>query len=359
MSGFASPFATDNVGFALGGEYRSYATQQLPDFFAEQGLLGGSGGPTTRFSGKYNVKEAYGEVIAPLVVDRPFFRSLTVEGGIRYSSYNIDAQGSPKFDTTTYKGGGSWEPVEGFKFRGNYQRAVRAPNITELFLPTSTGLTNLTSDPCAAGATVGNANLAAICLAQGAPANRVTSRTIPQPAAGQANITSGGNPNIRPETANTITAGILIEPRSFIPGLTISADYYNIKIRDAITSFTPGDIIRSCFGTVTAASATSAACQAIGRNPATGALSGPADTTFGLITQLTNNGVLLTDGVDLNVNYRRDLGFAGLDLSFIGNWTSRSIGQVASGLVRRDCVGFYSANCGSMPARIIGTSARP
>lgn len=346
--GVTSPLANDAIGFAVGAEYRSYGLQQIPDAYSEQGLLGGSGGPTTRFSGSYNVREAFGELIAPLVADRPGIQTLSVEGGIRYSSYNVKSQGNPSFQTTTWKAGATYAPFSGLKFRGNYQRAVRAPNIGELFLPVSTSLTNLTVDPCQGTSPVGNANLAAICQAQGAPANRVTAGTIPAPAAGQANVTSGGNPNIKPETANTITAGVVIEPRNLVPGLTISADYYNIRVKGAIGSYAPGDVIQACFGSITAASATSAACQAIQRNPSTGALSGPAATTKGLITQLSNLGYLLTDGVDLNVNYNRDLGFAGLDLSFVGNWTSRSISQVAAGFVRRDCVGYFSANCASI-----------
>ena len=244
--GFSSPYASQPIGFAVGGEYRSYGFQQIPDVYAEEGNLGGSGGPTTRYSGSYNVKEAFGELIVPLVSDRSFFQELTVEGGIRYSSYDIKAPGNPSFNTTTYKGGGTWSPVEGLKIRGNYQRAVRAPNIQELFLPVSTQLTNLETDPCAGAAVTSNANLAAVCLAQGAPASRVTNGTIPQPAAGQANYTSGGNPNIKPEKADTFTVGVIIEPKAYVPGLTISVDYYNIKINGAITSPTPDDVVGAC-----------------------------------------------------------------------------------------------------------------
>src|SRR3546814_9642540 len=88
-----------------------------------------------------------GEIIIPLVQDRPFFEDLTLEGGIRYSDYKVDAPGSPSFNTTTWKVGGSWTPISDIKFRGNYARAVRAPNIAELFSPVNTGLTNLGDDP--------------------------------------------------------------------------------------------------------------------------------------------------------------------------------------------------------------------
>jgi outer membrane receptor protein involved in Fe transport len=93
------------------------------------------------------VYEAFGELVAPIVQDKPFFKSLTVEGGVRYSHYTVDAPSRPKFNTTTYKVGGSWEPIDAIKIRGNYARAVRAPNIGELFAPVATGLTTIAIDP--------------------------------------------------------------------------------------------------------------------------------------------------------------------------------------------------------------------
>ena len=79
-----------------------------------------------------------------------FLRSLTLEGGIRYSAYKVDVAGRPGYDTTTYKAGGSWQPIEGIKVRGNYQRAVRAPNVSELFSPVNTGLTQPVRRPLSA-----------------------------------------------------------------------------------------------------------------------------------------------------------------------------------------------------------------
>ena len=91
----------------------------------------------------------------PLVSEKPLFHSLTVEGGVRYSDYKVDAPGNPTYNTFTFKAGGTWEPVEGLAIRGNYARAVRAPNIGELFAPVNTGLTNLGVDPCATLTTAG------------------------------------------------------------------------------------------------------------------------------------------------------------------------------------------------------------
>ena len=184
-----------------------------------------------------------GEVIAPLVSDRPFVQELTVEGGIRYSKYKVDTAGSPRFNATTYKFGATWAPVDDLKFRGNYQRAVRAPNIGELFAPVVTGLTSLATDPCAGAAPTLDANLRAVCLAQGAPAASIGA--IQTPSADQANATGGGNPNIRPETAKTFTVGMVLQPRNFVSGLTVSVDYYNIKVSGAITTLPAGAVTPS------------------------------------------------------------------------------------------------------------------
>lgn len=347
--GFTIPAAVDPVGFALGAEYRDYGAQRLPDnLSAVPGELGGAGGAVLPLDGGYDVKEAFGELLLPIVSGKPGFEELTFEAGVRYSEYEVDAPGNPSFDATTYKFGGSYVPFNALKFRGNYQRAVRAPNIGELFAPVSTGLDNLAVDPCAGAAPTTNALLAAVCLAQGAPAGRVTAGTIPQPAAGQANVTGGGNPNILPEKADTYTAGVVIQPSGFLPGFTLSVDYYNITVNEAITAATPGDVIAACFGNLSAASATSAACTGIRRNPTTGALSGSSATTFGLPQPLTNNGRLKTDGIDLVMNYSTQLGIGNLALSFAGNWTNSSRFRASPTAYDRDCVGYYSVNCTSI-----------
>lgn len=354
--GFASPFASDSIGFAAGGEYRKYRATQRSDTLAQTaGELGGAGGAAPNIDGGYEVSEGFGELIAPLVQDRPFFQSLTLEAGVRYSHYKIFSANSPSFNTTTYKGGGSWEPVNGLKFRGSYQRAVRAPTISELFSPVNTGLTNLATDRCAGAAPVNDANLRAVCLAQGAPASTIGLIAIP--TAGQANLTSGGNLNLRPEKSDSYTLGVVIQPQQIIPGLSINVDYYNIKIKGAISQFAPGDIISACFDTITAASATNPACLAISRNPVTGGLDGDPATTRGLLAAISNLGTVQTDGIDLAINYRTPLTQGvKLALAFQGNWTNSSTFQAAPGLLNRECIGYYSVNCGGAASAAAGGS---
>jgi iron complex outermembrane recepter protein len=344
-AGFASPWAEEQVGFAVGGEFREYGATQSSDLLAQTpGELGGAGGAAPNIDGSYSVYEAFGEVIAPIVTDKPLFHSLTLEAGIRYSSYTVPGASSQN-KTTTWKAGGSWEPVESLKIRGNYSRAVRAPNIGELFTPQTVGLTNLGTDPCAGAAPTANANLRAICLAQGAPVGTIGS--ITNPTAAQANITVGGNLNLKPEKANTWTLGAVFQP-DFFPGFNMSLDYYNIKIDSVIGTPTPGDIVTACFGSITAASASTAACTNIRRNPITGGLDGDPAITGGLFGPTNNLGKLFTDGFDLLANWKGDIGFADLSLAFVGNWTRHSkfnSNPADPTSLNRECVGYYSVNC--------------
>ena len=346
--GYTIPFAAKPINFAVGGDYRKYKASQGGD--VEKTTPGelGLDSVLTPFKGAYDVFEGFGEVIAPLVQDKPFLHDLSLETGIRYSRYRVTAPTTPKFNTTTYKAGGNWTPVEGIKLRGTYQHAVRAPNISELFQPESPGLTNLSVDPCQGAAPTANANLRAVCLAQGAPANRIGA--IPEPASGQINTVNAGNLNLKPEVSNSYTLGVVLQPRWAVPGLTITVDYFRIKVTKAITSLAPGDAINACFANLNAGSAASAACRSIGRNPTTGALDGDASTTRGVFLPLTNAGTIFTDGIDLGANYRRTFGKAALNLSFQGTWTNRSQFKSGPTTANRECVGYYSTSCGSPAA---------
>jgi outer membrane receptor protein involved in Fe transport len=340
--GLTVPSASEPIGFAAGAEYRKYKAVQISDTLSKTpGELGGAGGAAPDIDGGYSVWEGYGELVAPLVSDKPFFKSLTVEGGVRYSSYKV--RGGKKTDTWTYKFGGSWEPVEELKLRANYSRAVRAPNIAELFTPNTTGLTNLAQDPCSGVKPLNNADLRAVCLAQGAPANSIGQ--ILDPTAAQANITSGGNLNLNPEKATTYTIGAVIQNLSFLPGFSASVDYYNIKVTDQIGTPLPADLINACFGSVTAASATDPACTIIRRDPSTGGLDGSPATTKGLFGGLTNQGKLRTDGLDVILNYSRPIGSVKWTMNTVWNQTFHSKFKATPSGYDRECVGFYSVNC--------------
>jgi outer membrane receptor protein involved in Fe transport len=353
--GVSSPLSDNPISFAIGGEYRKYSASQESDTLAAGGDLGGAGGASPNIDGGFDVYEAIGELIVPLVQNKPFFEDLTIEGGVRYSKYSVDAPGNPGFNTTTWKAAGSWTPVNGLKIRGNYARAVRAPNIAELFSPVNTLLTNLQDDPCATFDDNGGriranptGELRAVCLAQGATAANIDS--IAQPISGQANYTGGGNLALKPETSKSWTAGVVFQP-SFVPRLSVSVDYFNIRVSGAITSPTPDDAITACFGdnplTPAAGAAASEACTAIRRDPLTAGLNGDPNTTPGLFLATSNLGTLETSGVDATLNYAHDLGFAKLNLAGSLTWTEASKFQAVVGVGQnRECVGYYSANCG-------------
>jgi outer membrane receptor protein involved in Fe transport len=355
--GSTLPWASEPIGFAVGSEYREYRARRRPDNLAQvPGELGGAGGATLPLQGGFHVYEAFAELIAPLVSDKPFFNELTLEAGVRYSDYSVDAPNNPTFSATTYKFGVSWEPVNAIKLRGNYQRAVRAPNIGELFAPVVQQLTNLLVDPCSGSKPVGNANLTAVCLAQGAPASTIGA--IQDPAAGQANITTGGNPNLVPEKATTYTFGAVLQPEGFLNGLNLTLDYYNIKVENAISIPAVADTLAFCFNNLTAASATSPACTSIRRNAANGRLSGTstvANPIPGLPGPTTNEGLLKTDGIDMTLNYRRNVGFAELNFNFSGNYTFHSQFRSRPGGVVRECVGLFSVNCGISNGLSVGS----
>lgn len=347
--GYALPWASDAINFVVGAEFREYNASQVSDSLAKAGDLGGAGGAAPDINGGYKVYEAFGEIAIPLVQDRPFFDELTLNAGIRQSHYEVDSPSEPTYNTTTWTVRGSWAPVPDLKIRGGYSRAVRAPNISELFSPVNTVLTNLSNDPCVTLNDEGNTirpaptgALREVCLAQGANAGNINS--IAQPISGQANATIGGNLDLGPETASTWTAGVILQPR-VVPGLTLTVDYYNIKVKDYISAPTPGDAISACFDNL---DPTSAACLAIGRDPITGGLSGDPATTPGLFLSLSNLGKIKTSGVDFNLSYQRDIGFANLILNAAGNWTDNQTFQSSPSAVPLDCIGIFSENCGSL-----------
>jgi len=343
------------LGWAVGAEFREYTASQNADVAAStQDEVLGTGSPDPLFSGRFNVNEFFLETIVPLVSDRAGFQSLTLEAGVRASDYSTSGS------STTWKAGGTWAPVDSVKFRGIFQESVRSPNIFELFNPPTTGLNNLIFDPCQGfladavtpNPALANPDIQTICTAQGAPSAAVTGGLIPPPSANQINETQGGNTALDVETAESITFGVIFTPE-WAPGLTVSVDYYNIKIEDAITSPTANDIFGPCFGPGTAGDAfnsadpSSPSCALVGRNPLNGSLNGGGDT-LGLITQLTNQGTLEATGIDYRIIYDMDVEWGviqGMSFDLVGNFTDELLFQAGPSSINRECVGQFSENC--------------
>jgi outer membrane receptor protein involved in Fe transport len=181
-----------------------------------------------------------------------------------------------------------------------------------------------------------------VCLAQGAPASQIG--FIQQPTAAQANVTTGGNFNLRPEESTSWTVGAVFTP-SFLPRFSMTVDYYNIRVTGAISAPTTVDIVNGCFNSP---SLSNPSCLLIRRDTITGGLNGDQNNVPGISLARSNLGRLAAQGIDVTVNFQRDLGFARWSMNASGNWASKSSFQASPASVDRDCVGVYNVSCTSL-----------
>lgn len=291
------------VRFALGGEYRKEKSSFVADPLVQQGLtyanvLGNA-------QGDFDVWEAFAELNLPLLADMPLAHRLEVDGAFRYSDYSTIGS------TSAWKLGGNWAPVRDLAFRGSYSKAVRAPNINELFGATvQTAIA--VNDPCFApnqqnGTQYRAANCQSLLSGLGVsdPANFTAVSSGRTPGL----VTS--NPSLREETAKTLTAGVVLQP---VPRLVITADWYDITIRNAINTAGPGELAALC---VDQASLDNPYCALITRQ------NGGANA--GLITGFAlspfNVANFKTSGLDFTVSYRQPTDGAGtFGVRVVGNY---------------------------------------
>jgi iron complex outermembrane recepter protein len=329
-AGVQTPWSDEGVSINLGGEYRKESLNLDPDQEFQTGDLTGQGAPTLPVSGSFHVLEAFGEAQIP-IVRHNFLDDFTINAGYRYSAYKLSNGRS--YNTSTYKLGAELAPVRDIRLRASYNRAVRAPNIQELFAPQFVGLDG-SNDPCS-GQAVTATDYG--CLAQGLV---VGQNPTPNPA-GQYNGLLGGNPNLKPEKATTKTIGVVVQPR-FVPRLSFTVDYWNIDLKDAIQGFGADAIVTNCINHTTATSV-APSCALIHRNPA-GSLWLSPD---GFVVDIpTNSGEIKTDGVDATAAYSYRFGsFGTLSGSFLGTYLHKY--QVNNGLEGGiyDCAGLYGPTC--------------
>jgi outer membrane receptor protein involved in Fe transport len=331
--GIKSPFATESIKVALGVESRIDRLRNVTDDPSSQDLLSGAGGATIGLSGHTKVLDLFTEVRAPLVQDAPFADQLGLELAYRRSDYD-------PVTTDTYKIGMDWAPVQDVRFRASYQRAIRAPNVVELFTAQGFNLFDLPGDPCGddLDGTAGAASDAA-CLATGVPAGQLRSPSLDSPA-GQFNFKQGGNLALQPETSDTYTYGVIIQPR-FLPHLAMSIDYFDIKIEDTISTFGAENTLNACYFQNDAA-----ACSRIHRD-ATGNL-WRAD---GFVEDLNINiGSLKTKGVDLSLSYTGvEMGGLGeLSFNLVGTYLDSLVTEPGPGIAPVECKAKFSgATCGT------------
>lgn len=345
ISGTFGDFAigeySEPVAFAVGTEYRKVGSEFIPDTALSSGdVIGFNAGQAT--SGSYDVKEAFAELNVPIEFGSA---RLELSGAARYSDYSLEAVGG----VWTYAGGVEFAPIPDVTLRGQYQRAVRAPNVGELFGGQAIGFPGAT-DPCSTAAAT-SGGLRDLCLANGVPAASLGDPAIQLNT--QIPATFGGNANLQEETSTSWTAGVVLQP-SFFPGFTLTADYFDIEIEDAISTISLQQTFNLCFN------------QIQDQNDPICAPFFPADGSSirngaGVITTANppslggqNIATLNVSGVDLQATYSTVLPFSLLtdtgeqdfNISFLGTWTEESSFLAFPGADRLDCAGVFGLNCG-------------
>lgn len=326
--GITSPWASRGVGIALGAEHRRETLNYFADEIAQQG-------GATNADGIISVTEGYGEIEIPLISDMPFIRSLTINGGLRYSSYSNEQKSTgfqSKFNVWTYKGELSWQPVDDLRLRASYNHAIRAPNIGELFASQSVG--NVAGqDPCSGPNPVASRETCALTGVTAAQYGNI----IECPA-DTCSALGGGNRNLRPETADTITAGFVLTPRS-LRNFSLSVDYYKIKVKDYIGALDASLIISQCAETGDAYY-----CGLFNRDPRSGAIFGQNGY---IVSTTLNTGYLKTSGIDITADYTFGIGKMGrFNVNMVGTWLDKQVAQPLPGLGSYDCKGLFGYTCG-------------
>jgi outer membrane receptor protein involved in Fe transport len=323
--GLKLPTAKTGVGIAFGLESRQEKLELSTDQAFTSGDLAGQGGPTIGVAGAYSVRDIFGEVKVPIMEGQAGAELLAVSASYRNSKYSTDQK------TNTYGLGLEYAPVKEAKLRGSVQRAVRAANIIELYSQRALGLYNNDSDPCA-----GTAPTATLteCARTGVTAAQYGS--ILDNPAGQYNAIFGGNPNLKPETANSFTFGLVLQP---LKDLSVTADYFSVKVKDVISNLQPVTTLNQCLATGAAS-----VCALIHRD-SRGSL-WLADAN--IVATNANLSTLETKGLDLGADYRLKVEGAGaIDLSFLGTKLLKYATEEAEGFGQYDCAGYFGNTCGT------------
>lgn len=288
----------------------------IGDISPNQSLVFDAQTRTFNTGGSYDVVELFGEVRLPLLSGERFAEQLEVSGAARYSDYsNIGG-------TFTWNVNGVYAPIPDLRFRGTYAVAIRAPNISELFSPDQ-GTVFRPADPCDLAQinalTASDAAAGALrrnnCYAELGPLGfDFATNPYQDPLTARFSGTTGGNRNLREEKATTYTIGAVVQPR-FVPGLSLTVDYYNISIKDAIAAVSAQDIVDSCYD---ASQFPNQYCDLFDRMTTAGS---PILGGFTFLRQRQLNfGKIETAGIDATIAYRFSLGDNQFQLRATGNW---------------------------------------
>ncbi|MFT4077068.1 MAG: TonB-dependent receptor [Asticcacaulis sp.] len=342
LTGEAFDLPAGPVDFSTGFEWRYDFAKYIPDTYLASGDVSGWNAAKAT-SGSTMVKEIYGEVRVPILADLPMAKRLSLNGAFRFSDYNLKGVGS----VWTYSLGSEWALNDDITLRAQFQHAIRAPNVGELYGGAGTNGPSAT-DPCSSRQPTAQQTDAVrqVCIATGVPANLVFDASI-QPSNYLTQVT-GGNPDLTAETSDTTTFGVVYSP-SYVRGLQLSVDYYRITLDDAISTLGGGslqNVLNLCYNTIQ--DADSVYCKAIHRD-STGQIAGPDYVT----TTNANIGGILTSGVDIEGHYgfgtswgligssRWDLS---TNLNYVHEYTVTPIQELPD--IKNRCVGSFGSTCG-------------
>jgi iron complex outermembrane recepter protein len=326
-SGVKLPSADEGLKVVVGTEYRREADKFRPDEEFISADLSGIGSPVIGFDAGYHVWEGFTEMRLPLANNLPGAKSLDFEAGYRYSGYTSG------FNTNTWKLGLTWSPISDVRLRGSYNRAVRVPNIPELYKPLYVALDTGT-DLCAAGPYVHDA--AGCALTNGG--NPIAVPTLASPA-GQYNGQQGGDPQLKPEVGKTTDVGIVLTP-SFLPGFGATIDYADIKMSNVITSYGPNLVQREC---ILSGSATSMFCQLVHRDPLGTLWASPQGYT---VDPQLNLAGLENKSIDVGLAYRLNMGRSGTLRSRLdGTYLLKLLTTIGGVVPTYDCSGRFGPSC--------------
>lgn len=334
--GWQLPTADTGLQVAGGIEYRRDAIAQTVDVSFATGDGAGQGGPTLPLSGEIDTYDLFGEFQLPLISGRPGIDLLSIDGAYRYSDYSTGVT------SDAWKLGAEYAPTSDIRFRGSFQNAVRAPNVIELFQSQGFNLFDLDYDLCdLTTSDADNAQRAAACIGTNpwqVSAIQANGGALDSPA-GQYNFLQGGEPNLEPETAETFTVGFVATP-SFLPGLSLSVDYYDIEVTQAISTVGSSVTMQLCY-----LYDDLDACQLINRNA-----NGQLWLGEGNVVDLNKNiGGIATSGFDISGAYGFDIGtFGAVNLTYNGTiLDSFEVDPAGNAAFAYDCVGKYGNDCGT------------
>lgn len=310
------------LGVALGAEYREDGYRFLPNAGNEDGP---GGAPLNPIDASFDVTEFFIESQVPLLADIPMVQLLSLELAARTSDYSTAGR------VSTWKTGIEWTVNDLIRFRSAFNRAVRAPNLNELFTQRTRGFAT-GNDPCAIDQNPTQA-VKDFCVEWGVPAADIDD--FVKFSSGFDFVVTGGNPDLFEESSDTFTIGTVISP-TFLEGLNVTIDYYDISIEDAVSQISANALAAKCAETQDLGNVF---CQAIDRSPTDGQI-------IEIRAGLANIALQEAQGLDVQADYVFALpSDASLSLGVFASWQFKNEFTQFDGEPSTDCSGVFAGNC--------------